>query len=105
LESYSFLIRRFRPGAEIASVLFLVRNALVVLCPLATSTPGQLAMMNLIFYVPGCELALHRLSGIFAELDGPGVCANIISYVSYMFRRVFHRPTIIGKWCFHHGEI
>ena len=54
LDSCSFLIRRFRPGAEIASVLFLVRNALVVLCPLATSTPGQLAMINLIFYVPGC---------------------------------------------------
>ena len=60
----------------------------MVLCPLATSTPGQLAMMNLIFYVPGCELALHRLSGIFAELDGPGVCANIISSFSY----VIHVP-------------
>ena len=43
LENCSFLIRRFRPGAELASVLFLVRNGLI-------TASGQLAMMNLIFY-------------------------------------------------------
>eukprot|EP00434_Breviolum_minutum_P026215 symbB.v1.2.023175.t1/scaffold2102.1/size90421/5 len=51
LESCSFLIRRFRPGAEIASVLFLIRNSAVALCPLVLTTSGQLLTMSLILYV------------------------------------------------------
>jgi len=51
VENCSFLIIRFRPGAEIASVLLLLRNAVVALCPLVTTTSGQLLMMSLILYV------------------------------------------------------
>ena len=51
LANCSFLIRRFRPGAEIASVLFLLRNVCVALCPLLSSTSAQLSMMSLILYV------------------------------------------------------
>jgi len=46
----SFLFMRFRPGAEIFSVLFLVRNALVVLCPLLPSPSAKVVSMNLILY-------------------------------------------------------
>eukprot|EP00913_Durusdinium_trenchii_P010793 g10124.t1 len=40
LDAYFFLIRRLRPGAEIFSVLFQVRNLFVVLCPLVPSIPA-----------------------------------------------------------------
>ncbi|CAL1154799.1 unnamed protein product [Cladocopium goreaui] len=50
LRGCSFLFMRFRPGAEIFSVLFLIRNALVVLCPLLPSPSGKVVCMNLILY-------------------------------------------------------
>ncbi|CAK9096175.1 unnamed protein product [Durusdinium trenchii] len=50
LDACSFLTKRFRPGMEMASVVVLVRNAFVVMCPLVTSTAGQLMMMCIILY-------------------------------------------------------
>ncbi|CAE7337327.1 RPS6 [Symbiodinium natans] len=50
IRSCSFLFMRFRPGAEVFSVLFSVRNALVVLCPLISSTSGRVLCMNLLLY-------------------------------------------------------
>ena len=47
----SFLFVRFRPGAEVFSVIFLVRNSLVVLCPLLPSTSGKVLCLNLLLYV------------------------------------------------------
>jgi len=46
----SFLFIRFRPGAEVFSVIFLLRNALVVLCPLLPSTSGKVLCLNLLLY-------------------------------------------------------
>lgn len=50
LRACSFLFMRFRPGAEAFSVLFLVRNALVVLCPLFPGASAKVVSMNLILY-------------------------------------------------------
>jgi len=50
IRACSFLFMRFRPGAEIYSVIFLIRNALVVLCPLIPSTSGKVVCMNLLLY-------------------------------------------------------
>eukprot|EP00438_Fugacium_kawagutii_P007550 Skav227032 [mRNA] locus=scaffold635:42932:52073:- [translate_table: standard] len=50
IRACSFLFVRFRPGAEAYSVLFLLRNALVVLCPLLPSSSGRILCMNLILY-------------------------------------------------------
>lgn len=50
LRACSFLFMRFRPGAEIFSVLFLIRNALVVLCPLLPGSSAKVVSMNLILY-------------------------------------------------------
>ncbi|CAE7862881.1 unnamed protein product, partial [Symbiodinium microadriaticum] len=44
----SFLYIRFRPGAEIFSVLYLTRNALIVLCPLIPSVSTKLVCMNIL---------------------------------------------------------
>ncbi|CAK9050882.1 40S ribosomal protein S6, partial [Durusdinium trenchii] len=60
LSSCSFLTKRFRPGMEIASVFFLIRNALVVMCPLVTSTPGQLLMMSIILYINLTLVAYYK---------------------------------------------
>eukprot|EP00439_Symbiodinium_sp_Y106_P044569 s4027_g5.t1 len=46
----SFLYIRFRPGAEIFSVLYLTRNALIVLCPLIPSVSTKLVCMNILLY-------------------------------------------------------
>eukprot|EP00435_Cladocopium_sp_Y103_P020125 s928_g4.t3 len=48
LDAYFFLIRRLRPGAEIFSILFQVRNLFVVLCPLVPSITGKLLSLGLI---------------------------------------------------------
>lgn len=48
LDAYFFLIRRLRPGAEIFSVLFQVRNLFVVLCPLVPSMSGKIVALNLV---------------------------------------------------------
>eukprot|EP00435_Cladocopium_sp_Y103_P020538 s2211_g5.t1 len=58
LASCSFLIRRFRPGAEIASVLFLVRNALV------DSNPTASMAMVMVF------VAIMMLSILLTLLNG-----------------------------------
>lgn len=50
IDSVSFLVKRFRPGAEIFSVLFLLRNALVVLCPLADAKSSKVMLMSLVMY-------------------------------------------------------
>lgn len=50
IRACSFLFMRFRPGAEVYSVVFLVRNALVVLCPLIPGTSGKVVSMNLLLY-------------------------------------------------------
>ena len=50
LRACSFLFMRFRPGAEIFSVIFLIRNALVVLCPLLPGASAKVVSMNLILY-------------------------------------------------------
>jgi len=50
IRSCSFLFVRFRPGAEVFSVIFLLRNALVVLCPLLPSPSGKVLCMNLLLY-------------------------------------------------------
>ncbi|CAK9023182.1 40S ribosomal protein S6 [Durusdinium trenchii] len=60
IRACSFLFIRFRPGAEVFSVIFLVRNALVVLCPLLpsaaakalnfVSTLDQVVCMNILLY-------------------------------------------------------
>ena len=51
LDSCSFLVKRFRPGAEISSVLFLMRNASLVLTVVVYSTSGQLMLFSLILYL------------------------------------------------------
>ena len=48
LDAYFFLIRRLRPGAEIFSVLFQIRNVFVVLCPLVPSISGKIVSLNVI---------------------------------------------------------
>lgn len=51
LEACSFLIRRFRPGTEMFSVIFLVRNAMVAMTPLIFAKSGRLVTMSLLLYV------------------------------------------------------
>ena len=51
LESCSFLVKRFRPGAEISAVLFLMRNTTVVLTLVVYSTSGQLMLFSMILYL------------------------------------------------------
>ena len=46
LRTFSFLIRRFRPGTEIFSILFLMRNALLVLILIVNVTSGQLMLFS-----------------------------------------------------------
>ena len=48
IDAYFFLIRRLRPGAEIFSVLFQIRNVFVVLCPLVPSISGKIVSLNVI---------------------------------------------------------
>ncbi|CAE7037525.1 RPS6 [Symbiodinium natans] len=48
LQDCSFLIIRFRTGAEISSVAFLIRNVLVVLSPLPVAVSSKLLMMSLV---------------------------------------------------------
>ncbi|CAK9050884.1 40S ribosomal protein S6, partial [Durusdinium trenchii] len=60
LDACGFLIKRFRPGMEIASVFFLIRNALVVLCPLLHSTSGQLLMMCIILIFNSIMVAFFK---------------------------------------------
>lgn len=50
IRACSFLFIRFRPGAEVFSVIFLVRNALVVLCPLLPSAAAKVVCMNILLY-------------------------------------------------------
>lgn len=51
LDAYFFLVRRLRPGAEIFSILFQVRNLCVVLCPLIPTISGKLLSLGLILAV------------------------------------------------------
>ncbi|CAK8985489.1 40S ribosomal protein S6 [Durusdinium trenchii] len=60
LAACGFLIKRFRPGMEMASVFFLIRNACVALCPLVSDTPGQLLMMSIILYVNSMMVAFFQ---------------------------------------------
>eukprot|EP00439_Symbiodinium_sp_Y106_P000555 s6003_g1.t1 len=48
LQACSFLIARFRTGAEISSVAILIRNVLVVLTPLPVEESSRLLMMSLV---------------------------------------------------------
>ena len=48
VQSCSFLLARFRPGAEYFSVLFLVRNLLLAFLPLLSTASGRALGMNLI---------------------------------------------------------
>ena len=50
IRACSFLFIRFRPGAEAFSVVFFIRNALVVICPLIPSVSGRVLSMNLVLY-------------------------------------------------------
>ena len=51
LESCSFLVKRFRPGAEISAVLFLMRNTSLVMTLLVQSASGQLMLFSMILYL------------------------------------------------------
>ncbi|CAE7027454.1 RPS6, partial [Symbiodinium sp. CCMP2456] len=46
----AFLWSRFRPGAELYSVLYLTRNAVIALVPLLPSMSAQIVAMNMILY-------------------------------------------------------
>eukprot|EP00439_Symbiodinium_sp_Y106_P079824 s30_g18.t1 len=46
IRNTSFLLIRYRPGAERFAIFHLARNALVVLCPLITSPSGRVLGMN-----------------------------------------------------------
>lgn len=59
LRSCSFLIFRFRPGAEVFSVLFLTKNMLLSLLPLIPSASSRVLLMNLLL---SCKVALTALS-------------------------------------------
>ena len=50
LNSCSFLFKRFAPGAEVFSVVFLLRNSLLTMCPLITTKSGRLVSMSIILY-------------------------------------------------------
>eukprot|EP00435_Cladocopium_sp_Y103_P061231 s102_g22.t2 len=83
IRACSFLFVRFRPGAEVFSVLFLARNTLVVLCPLLPSSAGKVVCMNILlsgslvitaFYkpwrAPACNfLDLLLVTGMLVILD------------------------------------
>ena len=51
LRAWSFLFIRFRPGLQVVSVLFLARNALVVLCQLLASESAKIVVLNLMLYM------------------------------------------------------
>ncbi|CAL1136495.1 unnamed protein product [Cladocopium goreaui] len=51
LRAWSFLFIRFRPGTQVFSVLFLVRNALVVLCQLLSNESAKVVLLNLMLYI------------------------------------------------------
>ncbi|CAE7464201.1 RPS6 [Symbiodinium natans] len=46
----AFIWSRFRPGAELYSVLYLARNGLIALVPLLPSNAAQIVAMNMILY-------------------------------------------------------
>ncbi|CAE7335693.1 RPS6 [Symbiodinium natans] len=46
IRNTSFLLIRYRPGAERFAILHLARNALMVLCPLLSSPSGRILSMN-----------------------------------------------------------
>ena len=56
----SFLIVRFRPGAEVFAVVLLIRNAVVVLCPIVSTNSTKLLMMSLVLYANQLLVALFR---------------------------------------------
>jgi len=60
IRACSFLFIRFRPGAEVFSVLFLARNALVVLCPLLPSAAFKVVCMNILLYSSIVVTALEK---------------------------------------------
>ncbi|CAJ1362422.1 unnamed protein product [Effrenium voratum] len=60
IRACSFLFMRFRPGAELFSVLFLIRNALVVLCPLLPGASAKVVSMNLLLYASLCGTAFSK---------------------------------------------
>lgn len=60
LEACSFLIKRFRPGTEMFSVIFLIRNGLVAMTPLIFAKSGRLVMMNLLLYANMMMVAFFK---------------------------------------------
>ncbi|CAK9055728.1 40S ribosomal protein S6 [Durusdinium trenchii] len=109
IRSCSFLFMRFRPGAEVYSVLFSVRNALVVLCPLLPSASGRILCMNLVLYgslvmvaygkpwratlcntldlflLAGMLVILDMGSLFVLNIDGPSTAAICIVFSTVMF--------------------
>ena len=113
---------RFRPGCEVYSVLFSLRNAMVVLCPLLPSASGRILCMNLVLYgslvmvaygkpwrnVICNALDLFLLTGMLVildmgslfviEVDGPSTAAICIVFSMVMFLSVLAAVTYgIGK--------
>ncbi|CAK9058310.1 unnamed protein product [Durusdinium trenchii] len=60
IRACSFLFTRFRPGAEVFSVLFLTRNALVVLCQLPSNRPVKVVLLNALLYVSLILTAFYK---------------------------------------------
>lgn len=109
IRACSFLFIRFRPGAEVFSVLFLARNTLVVLCPLLPSSAGKVVCMNILLYgsivitafykpwrAPACNfldlllvtgmLVILDMGSLFVtEVDTSKVTATCVVFFSLMF--------------------
>ncbi|CAE7033694.1 RPS6 [Symbiodinium sp. CCMP2592] len=47
----AFLLLRFRPGQGTVTALYLVRNVLILMCPLVPTAAGKVLSMNLLLYV------------------------------------------------------
>ena len=60
LESCSFLIARFRPGAESSCVLFLIRGALVAFSPVLAAQYARILMCSWVLYVQIVMVALAQ---------------------------------------------
>ncbi|CAE7243445.1 RPS6 [Symbiodinium natans] len=56
----SFLWLRFRPGGERFAIFMLVRNALMVLCPLLPSVSVKLAALNVLLYLSLIAMTLSQ---------------------------------------------
>ena len=72
LQACSFLIARFRTGAEISSVAILIRNVLVVLTPLPVEESSRLLMMSLVL-LPNLVLVAYFQPWRYAVCHSPKV--------------------------------